>query len=429
MSHKKILIDHGAYGNIGDASMIEGVVSRLSILLPEAELCVIYRECLKTAIWDIPNVSKENEYHLRLFLEDVFQSIPFSWRRFNNWRKTINKFTLMNIGGLVPAKLLSLNNMDESGIQRRKLWEFCENFDGLHIAGGGNLTDVFYNELFNRCCLMHVFAEQGKPIVLTGQQLGPFYSRSSKKSLQKALRKVNFVGIREPGESLRFCKEANIQPDCYAIMGDDSFGLLPSDSSDVTRILSEHELHENEFLAFNVRIGNYAKEFEGNLFSVAEILDKIGWYFQMPVLIVPIALGEEDSDIKAGEKLAKITKSHVRVMRNFCAPAVTKGIMGKAFGAVGVSYHFCTFALSRGVPAVCLYDGLYYSQKADGLCGFWGDRRLALSLRNVDVDSAVAHIIQVLKDESLRQKINSRAREAEDCWQKIFDEQIKIAFG
>lgn len=43
-------------------------------------------------------------------------------------------------------------------------------------------------------------------------------------------------------------------------------------------------------------------------------------------------------------------------------PAAVKGVLGRAWGAVGTSYHFCTFAASMGVPVACLYDGSYYSK-------------------------------------------------------------------
>ena len=110
--------------------------------------------------------------------------------------------------------------------------------------------------------------------------------------------------------------------------------------------------------------------------------------------------------------------------------AASRGVhqLGQAFGAVGVSYHFCTFALTQGVPAVCLYDGDYYGQKGHGLCGFWADNRLALSLQDLTTLSAVKHIMQVFNDDRLRENLLRIAVEAVERWHSIFDQQVIKAF-
>jgi hypothetical protein len=61
-------------------------------------------------------------------------------------------------------------------------------------------------------------------------------------------------------------------------------------------------------------------------------------------------------------------------------PATARGMLGCAFGAIGVSHHFCTFALSEAVPAICIHEGAYYEQKGRGIAAFWGDERLSSPL-------------------------------------------------
>ena len=106
-------------------------------------------------------------------------------------------------------------------------------------------------------------------------------------------------------------------------------------------------------------------------------------------------------------------------------PALTKGILGKAYGAIGTSYHFCTFALSEGVPALCIYDGDYYSQKAKGLSLFWENEKLALSLKKMNIEHATQQIIDIFKDGKLRKQIKLRHEEALARWHNIFDNRIR----
>ena len=466
----KILVDHCAYNNLGDTAMLESAVSRLLHTLPHAELFVIDRPILKTAIWDLDRVSREGEYLVNPFRGEFFGWLQIIRRHyddlakktrnpalqysgneglggrlfrllhtFRKYYKTLEKtncsHSLQRIVKTGSAGYLSLYVKNNKHIRQKTLGGFCDKFDALHMVGGGYLTDMIHYELFNKCSLIHTFAEQSKPVILTGQQLGPFSSPLFKTALQKTLHKANFIGLREPTDSIDLCKEAEIDSKCYSVTGDDSFGLTPSKNSIILQKLDEYELQENGFMAFNIRLGENAKENEKYISKISSIIDKTARHFQIPVLIVPIALGVlpgiEDSDIESGKMLAKkikSTRTHVIENHNL-TPSLIKGILGKAFGAVGTSYHFCAFALSQGAPAVSIYAGDYYSQKAQGLSAFWKDKRLALSLRDIDVDAAGNHIINVLGDESLREKIGFLAKQAIEHWQTTFDKQVKDYFG
>lgn len=423
----KILLDHGASHNLGDTAMIEAVVGRLSRLLPHAQLFVIDNPSLRTKIWELPRVFPHETYALRPLRPSFLAKLRFFWRCDDFRLRMTSRFYLASLGKRLPAGSISLWHDKEMEGQPRTLREFCEPFDALHVAGGGNLTEAFYGHLLGRSCLMLAFAEQRKRVILTGQQLGPFTSYLSRSGLARALRKASFVGLREPADSWKFCQEAHLEPGRFEVMGDDSLGLLPAHESVVSELLAQHGLHGTNFLAVNVRVARYAAKDRRHLEKIATLIDRVASDFRMPVLVVPIALDPWDSDVTWGKKLASAMRlANVVVLKeNGLTPGLVKGLLGKAFGAIGVSYHFCTFALSQGVPAVCLYDGDYYSQKARGLCEFWRDKRLALPLRTVDVDAAADHIGQVLRDPVLRERLCVLSGEAVKRWEGIFDREVK----
>ena len=231
-------------------------------------------------------------------------------------------------------------------------------------------------------------------------------------------------------KALEFCKESHLSSERFDIMGDDSLGLPPPPDDEINKILSKYNLRTNQFIALNFRKAWYVLENDNHLINFAHIVDELAKKYKMPFLIVPVALNPADSDVKTGEKIADIVKvAKVLVLnKDGLTPASVKGLLGKAYGAVGVSHHFCTFSLSQGVPAVCLYDGDYYSQKARGVCGFWQDDRFALSLKDIDTDYAVNHILQVFGDENLRAKLSLLTRDAIRQWRAIFDKQVRKAF-
>lgn len=424
----KILIDHGASYNLGDIAMLEAVVLRLRRLSSGVNLFIIDNPAgLRTHLWRLPDVHR---YSLKLKpkLSGLFENARFFWRYDAFWRRIVYNIAL-SFRGAFAAKSSCCCGSDE--IKQRGLDELCVDFDGLLITGGGNLNDSFPESLFSKCCLINAFIEQFKPVMLTGQQIGPLKRYLPAKCLSKVLSMVNFIGLREPGESLNFVRRVGIDSNRFEIMGDDSLGLEPAEEPVVLELLNKYNLKPMEFLAVNIRVSSYAKEFKRQLFKIGLLFEKLAEKLNMSLLVVPIAFNPGDSDCLSGQKLiTAIRCPNIKILEYpVPSPSITKGVLGKAFGVVGVSYHFCTFALSRGVSAVCLYDGKYYSQKAKGLQLFWKDYRFAHPLKDIDIDSAVEQISETLNDADLRTKLVLRAKEASLQWQDIFDRKIKEAFG
>ena len=97
----RILVDHGASNNLGDTSMIEGAVLRLLDLLPGEEIFVIDRPSLKTKIFGLPNVLRQEDYSVKPMWADVLTDAPFLWRYSQYWKKIASKLTLVFRGNLL----------------------------------------------------------------------------------------------------------------------------------------------------------------------------------------------------------------------------------------------------------------------------------------------------------------------------------------
>jgi polysaccharide pyruvyl transferase WcaK-like protein len=277
-----------------------------------------------------------------------------------------------------------------------------------------------------------VFATTRRPIVFTGQQVGPFRSRWGRKVVAATLTRAAFVGLREPTESVEFCKRARLDANRYCVMGDDSFGLAPRPIEHAVGLLKSYGLTAGSYLAVNVRRGFYAQEHGDHLAVIARLVSSIAKRLGLAVGFVPISRNVVDSDIHSGQELAKWIDPAVPysvIGSPDLTPDLVKGVLGQAFGAVGVSYHFCTFALSSGVPAVCIHAGNYYGQKAEGLRRFWDDDRLAVPLARSMPESVEAEIASTLTDQTLRNRLPALARKAVGQWENVFDEQVKTLLG
>jgi polysaccharide pyruvyl transferase WcaK-like protein len=212
-------------------------------------------------------------------------------------------------------------------------------------------------------------------------------------------------------------------------MGDDSFGLPPADPALVNAYLSRRGLSPGRFLAVNLRVGSYVGATQDYVRPFAKLVSRLARHYELPLVVVPLALNEDDSDITSGHQLARMVEgSSVHVLDDPELDArLVKGILGKAHAAVGVSYHFCTFALSQGVPAICTFAGDYYGQKARGLAGFWKDSRLLLALEGCGTPTALAAATALFDDEPFRDALRARAARAVSRWARIFDHVTETA--
>jgi polysaccharide pyruvyl transferase WcaK-like protein len=413
----RILVDHGAYPNFGDLSMLDAAVDRLARIegarldINDAPLewrwsgavPVRYKVLAVDSIID------------RVARAEVIKGrIPWGLSPISaGWRSMA--FRLLSQGwtaAVTPARTAD---------GWRTLGRWCRQYDALFIAGGGDMNDYFPEALWRCCALIHAFANQGKPVILSGQQLGPVHSPASRRLLLSALKRVTYIGVREPTDSLRFCVEAGLHQSQFAMCGDDSLGMVAAGTCEVNRLMQAYDISPRGFIAVNLRIARYNPVSAKALSTFAETLAELSAVLGVDLVVVPVSVDEGDSDVQAGLRLAERMRGvHVKVIRGErLSGQLIKGLLGHAIGAIGTSYHFNTFALTQDVPAIAVFSGDYYRQKAQGLAAFWGDERLAMPFSELDAQAAL-RIIAVFEDEGLRRRLRAKGEQATRDWEEIF---------
>jgi polysaccharide pyruvyl transferase WcaK-like protein len=416
-----VLVDHGAYDNFGDLAMLEAAVTRLRGI-DGARLFV--QESTLTWPWD--NV-RPIAYEIRppgTLIRRLGRMARLRGRparlveaAAERWRWLAHELLgRANVAPLYPLR---------SSRRSATIAGFTRPFDALFVAGGGDLNDVFPEALWRCCCLIGAFAAAGKPVFLSGQQIGPVRSVASERMLRAALQRVTYLGVRDPGESWHFCERAGLRSPQVAMLGDDSLGLAPAGEVEVLEVLHEHRLQRGRFVAVNVRIGAYVTVDQQGLQRVARLLATVQRETELPLLAVPISVAAGDSDLESARLLGQqLEGADFRVLQTASlSAALLKGVLGAADSAVGMSHHFCTFALSQGVPALALHAGDYYAQKASGLSLFWGDQRLAQPIDALD-DAAIGRALDLLGDDALRQHLRDRASRVARAWETGFERHV-----
>jgi polysaccharide pyruvyl transferase WcaK-like protein len=417
----RLLVHHGAYPNFGDLAMLETALDRLA-QMDDVELHVQdaplewQRRGARPLLYKVLEPGSIVDRILRIgIIKDVFSNgLP---RVSSVWRSMA--FRLLAKGraaGALPVRTTA-------GWSTLGRW--CGQYDALFISGGGDMNDCFPEALGQYCALIHAFANQGKPVILSGQQLGPVDCAASRELLFSALRRSSYVVVREPTESLRLCQEAGLREDQFAMSGDDSLGMPAAGDCAVHELMGSYQIASQRFIAVNLRIAPYNDISRVAIKSLVETLGKLSTMYGAELVLVPISIAEGDSDIDAGRELGSLLgEVPMKVIGGggLSAPLI-KGLLAHAIGAIGVSYHFNTFALSQGVPAVAIYSGAYYRQKANGLAAFWGDARLAMPIEHLGAEAELG-VRAVFDDLLLRKRLKLRAEQAAKDWEEHFSGNI-----
>jgi len=236
--------------------------------------------------------------------------------------------------------------------------------DGVVIAGGGNMASNWPLHIFERAALARIAAHYGKPLVITGQTLGPALSAEDRPILAEALTSARLVGLREsasgtlaaalgvPDEARRVTlddaaflgwSDARPAPGEYTLVSL-STHLGGRDRSDVVgglaRALDRHAGETGWATVFHAHWGSLR---EGSLRGDAVLHDDVRQQMRTPSTVAPT------DDARSAASLAR-----------------------QASMLVTSRYHPAVFAAPAGVPILALTADTYTTVKLTGALGAWG---------------------------------------------------------
>lgn len=266
------------------------------------------------------------------------------------------------------------------------------------FSGAGALNQRYLRSVGGLWLLAIALARiVGVPVVLLGQQVGPFSSAPLRALAGRVLRKVAFLGCRDD-ESLTVCRAMAIPRAVCRFTGDEGAYLAPAPQADALRLLAAHGLAPG-FFAVQLRF-DANSPFEPHLAWFARVVDGVARRLDAQVALVPMAYrGAADDRAAAARLLPLLAAPAVRLECD--DPALVKACLGHAAAALGVANHFVVFAASMGVPSAGVYATEYMRQKLQG-----AQRRM---------DGVVAVAAEQAPAEALAQRIAAMARDPGRC--------------
>ena len=341
--------------NAGDSAMLAIALRRLRAEFPDARISVLTQD-EETLHAYAPDVEPVSAHGRNTWAADLL---------FLNRPRRLPTPILTAIRGIghalrrrAPAAVRALLRL-KTRLTRRfseELSEYLaavETSDLVVVAGGGGLTDEFAGYALAFLETLELALDRGKPIALMGQGVGPIEGAQLRRRAQSVLRRAKLIALREELAGRPLLRELGISDERVVTTGDDAIELA----------YERRPREPGSALGVNVRVAGYAGVNAGDAESIGRVVAG------RPVIGVPISRYEIDSDFATLERM--FPSVPLPDPSTFDA-AKAIDLVAKCRVVVAGSYHAAVFALSIGVPAVCIASSPYYAGKFNGLAGQFG---------------------------------------------------------
>lgn len=259
--------------------------------------------------------------------------------------------------------------------------------DMLFNVGGGNLNSVIPTELYKKCTTYLAARILKKPIIVSGQTIGPFTNRHDAFYARFCINRVNMITFRDKEISQQRLHKIGVSRPTMLDTADDAM-TIPSIPRDEAKKLLEInapsswiKLQSPLTVVLNVKGSlrifkgegrNSGLERETTL--MAKIADALICEYGAKVFFLPTDYcpGVDDCEVHRDIVSRMEFASSAMCVENEYNDSTLKEMIALADVAIGVRYHFTVFAASNSVPFLGMASGIYQQTKLKGLADLCG---------------------------------------------------------
>jgi polysaccharide pyruvyl transferase WcaK-like protein len=243
--------------------------------------------------------------------------------------------------------------------------------DGVAIAGGGNIASTWPTHIFERATLGELARVFYKPLVISGQTIGPFLTDADAELVARLLDSATMVGLRE-GDSFELSRRLGVaEHRLNQTIDDASFVGI-----DTTSPRHSTEVPSAPYCAVTLAAHINGHDRDAVDRRLAELFDNIIETTGLDIVFFA-HFGSQRDDEAIGD-----TVVHRRVMDRMLSPRVSIAPTSDSAAAARLSrgaslvvssrYHPVVFAVSAGVPTVGISVDDYTTTKLTGALGNFG---------------------------------------------------------
>lgn len=359
----KILVEQSGYplANLGDISMLQVALARLSNFWPDASIkvftCVPERLAKFCKNAQPLELSGRNIWYYPL-IGRLYQLIPSQFAQ--NWSDL--EWQLRYYSPSLVKLLMELK-LKARPVETKAFESFTAAVYGADLvvaSGGGYITDEFEELATTVLGILGIAQKLGKPTVMLGHGFGPLEKPKLLAKAKAILPLVNFITLREGRASIPLLNSLGVSQKRLTVTGDDAIELA----------YEARQPKLGDGIGINLRMAKYAGVNRQILATLGSALQEYAIAKEMPLIPVPIS--EYDSDAETIQKLLIGYEDNFDGDRHLDTPLMVIEQISRCRVVVTGSYHAGVFALAQGIPVVGLACSPYYLDKFLGLAAQFG---------------------------------------------------------
>jgi polysaccharide pyruvyl transferase WcaK-like protein len=376
----QLLINPGTHSclNMGDLAMLQVAYERVRGLWPDATVRVLAAdsaalECFCPGAIPVPvtGLHQWNAEHPLLGQRGKLLPAPL---------RGIVRRVEHRLQKSEPAAALSLmqHRYRRQGAVTDDLHSFLRaltSSDLVMMCGQGSINDDLKPHARQALGLLNWAQQLGIPTVVMDQGIGPLENPELVALARNTLPRAKLITIRERPMGAALLNTLGVSSDRVRVTGDAAVELA--------RRLTPEKLGTG--IGLSVRNVTYAK-IDRNLIDVLRpAIQSYAREHGAPLVAIPIMRGTQVPDTVSIEELCRGYEGEVRGGSELLTPERTASAVHACRTVVTTTYHAAVFALSQGVPAICLANSEYYAGKFNGLADQFGVGCAVVMLNSSDV--------------------------------------------
>lgn len=368
----RFLIENGSndLNNLGDIAMLQVCLERLREHWPGARLDVITRDPAALG------------QHLPQAQASLIQ-YPAAW---------VTGRTLLTDKWPDPARAL-LQRLEASATTRFRFLHnpmdsgLLEVTDALVHAGAGILTDTFAAAAARRFVQFEEAVSRGLPTGLFGQGIGPLTIPSLRRRAGKLLRQVDWISARDPVTHAFLLDELGVDGERVLVSGDDALVLGHR----------SRPAQSGQELGLSLRRDRYNEITRGDLdWLRSEITSPLAQDALRGRRFVPLAIHSQDRST-TDEVFRALPEDQALPWHDHRVESLLQSV-GRCCLVISTTYHGAVFALSMGLPVICLFRSDYYRLKFEGLAELFPSNCRRLDLGHAAAADSLWPLVHSLLD-------------------------------
>ncbi|MBV7364119.1 polysaccharide pyruvyl transferase family protein [Actinomycetaceae bacterium TAE3-ERU4] len=308
---------------------------------------------------------------------------------------------------------------EESAAALYDLVQQVQESDGVILGGGGSFNSE-YGWLFKERLLLGKIAQMaGKPLVITGQTLGPALSKTDLQIAAEVFSHACLIGFRD-STSLRLFERHFPHLKAHLSLDDASFFAIAEDTPE--KKISK----EDSPLVVSLSSSGFSNSVDTEIKNYASLIDGFYEATGHPSLMVPhMSLrrsytGDEEFHYHLKNSLSSPS---LFLETESATPSAQR--INQAAMVLTSRFHPLIFSLSRAVPALPISNNTYSHIRLQGALENWGlDNQLLTDAKDLSTPTALDRMLEVWEKRDaitgfLNEQRHYRQQEVGKWWDRI----------